>query len=168
MGGEQQGTVARYLELLESEVIMAQQRIESVKAEAPGLLTVLWRSGKTTQVDVSEYLHSPGYERLQNPQIFTSVAADEWGHGVEWAGGEIGIDADTLYRLGKEQNGAAYPVTEFNAWMERNGLSLSAAAKALGITRRTVLYYHGGHKPIPIYIKLACVGWEVLNSRKAA
>jgi predicted transcriptional regulator len=59
-------------------------------------------------------------------------------------------------------------VVEFNAWMDRNGLSLSAAAKALGITRRTVLYYHGGHKPIPIYIKLACLGWEVLHSQQAA
>jgi hypothetical protein len=44
--------------------------------------------------------------------------------GVEWADGEIGIGADSLYRLGKEQTGVAFPVTEFNVWMERNGLSL--------------------------------------------
>ena len=54
------------------------------------------------------------------------------------------------------------------AWTERNGLSLSAAAKALGFSRRTIVYYHGGHKPIPFYIKLACLGWEVLHSKKAA
>ena len=59
-------------------------------------------------------------------------------------------------------------MTEFNAWMERNGLSLGAAAKALGITRRTIVYYHGGHKPIPVYIKLACVGWETLHLQHAA
>lgn len=147
---------------------MNQQMLTSVTAEAPALLTIGWRSGKQTRVDISEYLDSPGYERLKDPDFFLRAAVEEWGHGVEWADGEIGIDADSLYRLGKEQAGAAFPVTEFNAWMERNRLSLSAAAKALGITRRTVVYYHSGHKPIPIYIKLACIGWEVLHSQTAA
>jgi hypothetical protein len=147
---------------------MNQPIIDSVTAEAPEFLTITWRSGKQTKVDLSEYLNSPGYEQLKNPTFFTGVAVEEWGHGVEWADGEIGIDADSLYRLGKEQSGTAFPVTDFNAWMERNGLSLSAAAKALGFSRRTIVYYHGGHKPIPYYIKLACLGWEVLHSQKAA
>jgi hypothetical protein len=147
---------------------MNQQMIKSVTAEAPSLLTVLWRSGKHTRVNISEYLDSPGYERLKEPKFFVTAIVEEWGHGIEWADGEIGIDADSLYRLGKEQAGLAFPVTEFNAWMERNGLSLSAAAKALGITRRTIVYYHGGHKPIPVYIKLACIGWETLHMQHAA
>ena len=147
---------------------MNQQIIKSVSTEAPSHLTVLWRSGKHTRVDIAEYLDSPGYERLKEPKIFVTAAVEEWGHGVEWADGEIGIDADSLYRMGKEQAGLAFPVTEFNAWMERNSLSLSAAAKALGITRRTIVYYHGGHKPIPIYIKLACIGWEALHLQHAA
>lgn len=144
------------------------QMITSVAAEAPNLLTITWRNGRRTRVDISEYLDSPGYERLNNPDLFEKAVVEEWGHGVEWGDGEIGIDADSLYRLGKEQAGVAFPVEEFNTWMERNGLSLGAAARALGITRRTVVYYHGGHKPIPIYIKLACLGWEVLHSQKAA
>jgi hypothetical protein len=147
---------------------MNQQMIKSVAAEAPSLLTVLWRSGKHTKVNISEYLDSPGYERLKEPNFFVTADVEEWGHGIEWADGEIGIDADSLYRLGKEQAGQAFPVTEFNDWMERNGLSLSAAAKALGITRRTIVYYHGGHKPIPVYIKLACIGWETLHMQHAA
>jgi uncharacterized protein DUF2442 len=147
---------------------MNQQMIKTVTAEAPSLLTIGWRSGKQTKVDISEYLSSPGYEKLKEPMFFASAVVEEWGHGVEWAEGDIGIDADSLYRLGKEQAGFAFPVAEFNAWMERNGLSLSAAANALGITRRTVVYYHGGYKPIPIYIKLACIGWESLFYRQAA
>ena len=147
---------------------MNQQTIKSVTADAPSLLTILWRSGKHVKVDVTEYLDSPGYEKLKEPIFFETAAVEEWGHGIEWADGEIGMDADSLYRLGKEQAGVAYPVTEFNAWMDRNSLSLSAAAKALGITRRTIVYYHGGHKPIPIYIKLACVGWETLHLQHAA
>jgi uncharacterized protein DUF2442 len=147
---------------------MNQQMIKTIIAEAPSLLTIRWRSGKQTRVDVSEYLNSPGYEKLKEPVFFVSAVVEEWGHGVEWAEGEIGIDADSLYRLGKEQAGQAFPVSEFNAWMERNRLSLSAAANALGITRRTVVYYHGGYKPIPIYIKLACLGWETLTYQHAA
>ena len=147
---------------------MNQQIIKSVTAEVPSLLSIIWLSGKQTKVDISEYFASPGYEGLKEPSFFVTVAVEEWGHGVEWEDGEIGIDADTLRRLGKEQAGLAFPVTEFNAWMERNNLSLSAAAKALGISRRTIVYYHGGHKPIPIYIKLACIGWETLNLQHAA
>lgn len=147
---------------------MNQQKITAVSAEAPAFLTITWQNGKQTGVDISEFPDSPGYEQLRDPAFFTGVAVEEWGHGVEWADGAIGIDADTLYRLGKEQAGTAFPVAEFNAWMERNGLSLSAAAKALGLTRRTVVYYHGGHKPIPYTIKLACLGWEVLQSHRAA
>ncbi|UPU34771.1 DUF2442 domain-containing protein [Geomonas paludis] len=147
---------------------MAQQMITSVTAKAPSQVTVSWRSGKHTTVDITEYLDSPGYENLRDRKFFESAAVEEWGHGIEWGDGELGIDADTLYRLGKEQAGLAYPVTDFNAWMERNGLSLGAAAKALGITRRTIVYYHGGHKPIPIYIRLACIGWETLRLQSAA
>ena len=147
---------------------MNQQLVISVAAEAPSLVSILWRSGKQTRIDISEYLDSPGYEKLRDSMFFATAAVEEWGHGIEWADGEIGIDADSLYRLGKEQAGLAFPVTEFNAWMERNGLSLSSAAKALGITRRTIVYYHGGHKPIPVYIKLACIGWETLHLQNAA
>lgn len=147
---------------------MNQQIIKSFSAGLPSQLTILWRSGKYTEVDISEYLDSPGYEKLKDPDFFVTATVEEWGHGIEWADGEIGIDADALYRLGKEQAGQAFPVREFNAWMDRNGLSLSAAAKALGISRRTIVYYHGGYKPVPIYIKLACIGWETLQIQHAA
>ncbi len=146
---------------------MKLQTIKAVQAEFP-YLTILWRSGKHTRVDLAEYIDSPGYKRLKKPAFFARVAVEEWGHGVEWAAGEIGIDADTLYRIGKEQAGVAFPVAEFNAWMNRNNLSLTAAAKALGITRRTIVYYHGGHKPIPLYIRLACIGWESIRMQSAA
>lgn len=147
---------------------MNQQMIKEVVVEAPSHLTIQWRSGKHTRVDVFEYIKSPGYEKLKVESYFNSAIVEEWGHGVEWGDGEVSIDADSLYRLGKEQAGFAFPVAEFNAWMQRNGLSLSAAANALGLSRRTVLYYHGGYKPIPIYIKLACLGWESIAYQQAA
>jgi hypothetical protein len=48
----------------------------------------------------------------------------------------------------------------FGGWMNRNKLSLSGAAEALGISRRMVSYYRTAHKHIPRSIWLACLGWE--------
>lgn len=84
---------------------MTQQMIKSVAAEAPSKVTIFWRSGKHSAVELAEYLESPGYEKLRDPAFFVSVTVEEWGHGIKWGDGEIGIDADTLYRLGKEQTG---------------------------------------------------------------
>jgi hypothetical protein len=96
------------------------------------------------------------------------VQGEEWGHGIEWPAADIGIPADALYRLSKEQTGDAFPTGQFNAWMQRHGLSLSAAAQALHLTRRTIIYYSTGAKPIPAYIGLACKGWEAGHRIHAA
>lgn len=142
--------------------------IRSVEAFPPSVLRLALSTGRTLTVDLGAYLDSPGYESLSDPAVFSEVTLEEWGHGVEWERIDMGIDADTLYRLSREQSGKAMPVEEFNAWMSRNELSLSAAAEALGLSRRTIIYYHGGHKPIPNYIGLACKGWEVLQADKVA
>jgi hypothetical protein len=47
----------------------------------------------------------------------------------------------------------------FQKWRARHGLSLTAAAKALAISRRMVAYYCSGDKPVPRHILLACTGW---------
>jgi hypothetical protein len=110
----------------------------------------------------------PGYERLRDPKFFSHAQVEEWGHGVEWPTADIGIPADALYRLSKEQSGDAFPTAKFNTWMKRHGLSLSAAAQALHLTRRTIIYYSTGAKPIPAYIGLACKGWEAGRRTHAA
>jgi len=38
----------------------------------------------------------------------------------------------------------------------------------MGLTRRTIIYYHCGQKPIPLYIGLACEGWEARRRKMAA
>ena len=121
-----------------------------------------------TEVDVTDYLNAPGHERLRNPRFFARVEVEEWGHGVEWPKADIGIPAEALYRLSKEQAGEAFPTEKFNAWMKRHRLSLAAAAQALFLTRRTIIYYSTGAKPIPLYIGLACKGWEAQQRQHAA
>ena len=136
-------------------------KISRVEALSPTRLRVEWANGDHSEVDVGEYLKSPGHERLRDPAYFARAKVEEWGHGVEWPEADIGIPAEALYRLSKEQCGDAFPTADFNAWMKRNALSLAAAARALHLTRRTIIYYSTGAKPIPAYIGLACKGWEV-------
>jgi hypothetical protein len=143
-------------------------KITQVTALPPSRLRITWQSGKQNEVDVSEYLTAPGHERLRNTKFFSSVRVEEWGHGVEWPKADIGIAAEALYRLSKEQAGEAFPTERFNAWMKRHKLSLTAAAQALHLSRRTIIYYSTGAKPIPVYIGLACKGWETEHGRHAA
>jgi Protein of unknown function (DUF2442) len=143
-------------------------KITRVEAMSPARLRITWESGKQSEIDVGEYLEAPGHERLRKPAFFADVQVEEWGHGVEWPAADIGIPAQALYRLAKEQAGDAFPTAEFNAWMERHGLSLSAAARALHLTRRTIIYYSTGAKPIPAYIGLACRGWEAVQRKRVA
>lgn len=143
-------------------------KITHVEAVPPRRLRITWESGKQTEADVSEYLDAPGHERLRNPKFFATARVDEWGHGVEWRKADIGIPAEALYRLSKEQAGEAFPTGRFNAWMKRHRLSLAAAAEALHLSRRTIIYYSTGAKPIPLYIGLACKGWEVEQRLHAA
>lgn len=142
-------------------------KISRVEPLPPARLRIEWASGNQTEIDVGEYLTSPGHQRLRDPAFFARARVEEWGHGVEWPEADIGIPADALYRLSKEQSGDAFPTADFNAWMKRNALSLAAAAQALHLTRRTIIYYSTGGKPIPAYIGLACKGWEVTRRPRA-
>lgn len=143
-------------------------KIARIEALPPGRLRLEWANGNRSDVDIGEYLNSPGHERLRDPAFLARVQVAEWGHGVEWPEADIGIPADALYRLAKEQSGDAFPTSNFNAWMKRNALSLTTAAKALHLTRRTIIYYSTGAKPIPAYIGLACKGWEVTHRPRAS
>jgi len=140
--------------------------VTAVQPQAPARLQVTLSNHKTFEVDVSSYLDAPGYEALRQADVFVQASPEEWGHGVQWPG-DIGIPLATLYRLAREQSGKAWPVAAFNAWMQRHHLSLTDAARALGVTRRTIIYYHTGAKPIPLMVALACEGWEARLLRAA-
>ena len=133
--------------------------VTAVEALPKTHLRVRLSNDRTIEVDIREYLSEPGYEPLRKVTVFGRAKVSAWGHGVSWPG-DIAIPIEALYRLSKEQAGKAWPTRKFNAWMQRHQLSAAQAAKALGLTRRTILYYHTGAKPIPIYIALACEGWE--------
>ncbi|HEY1890128.1 MAG TPA: hypothetical protein VGG63_06960 [Steroidobacteraceae bacterium] len=103
---------------------------------------------------------------LLEKRVFLNTKLVEGGHGVVWPNG-IDLGADTVWELALEQNGRADAV-EFIRWRWRNQLSLSAAADALGISRRQVAYYASGVHEVPRQTLLACKGWEAERQHAAA
>lgn len=138
---------------------MTLMKVNAVEPLGHAKLRILLSSGSSIEVDVSDYAKSPGYESLQKPTHFARVKVAEWGHGVEWPG-DIAFPLDALNRLSREQSGRAWPTQDFVAWMNRHQLEPATVARELGLTKRKVLSYITGAKFIPIYIGLACEGWE--------
>lgn len=123
-----------------------------------------WSTGETLHADLSACA-APPFDALRKPEFFSRMARDEWGHGLNWPGG-LDLGADRLYELCREQAGLP-TASEFDHWMQRNGLSLTKAAETLGMTRRMIAHYRTGSRPIPKVVGLACKGWEAEHSRHA-
>jgi len=133
-------------------------KLQSVEVVRPYCLRTTWSTGEVLDVDVEPVLRKiPALEGLLDPKVFAKAHLAQWGHGIEWFDAEFG--ADNVYAWAKEQAGEVSHQM-FDGWMHRNGLSLSSAADALGISRRMASYYRTAHKPIPRAIWLACLGWE--------
>jgi hypothetical protein len=141
--------------------------IRSVKAKAPTTLEIDWSTGGPLTVDVSRLIKRfKIYAPLKNAALFAKAKADPWGHAVNWPG-DIDMGADQLYELGREQAGEWGP-ERFGTWMTTHALSLSAAADALGLSRRMIAHYRTGSKPIPRVVALACEGLSVRWKKHAA
>jgi Protein of unknown function (DUF2442) len=141
--------------------------IRAVKAKPPATLEIAWRAGENSTVDVSRLIKRfKLYAPLRNAALFTRAKADPWGHAVNWPG-EIDMGADQLYELAREQAGEWGP-ERFAAWMAKHGLSLNAAADALGLSRRMIAHYRTGSRPIPRVVALACEGLSVRWKKRAA
>jgi hypothetical protein len=146
---------------------MKEPNIKSVATAGKQNVEITWASGKVDQVDLSDLIAGlAGLRALDKSRVFAGVQVGEDGWSLIWPNGEE-IGTDTLWRMAREQAGEATPITEFSAWRERNSLSLTDAAMALGITRRMVSYYEAGRYLIPRIVGLACKGWEVEHGHHA-
>lgn len=80
---------------------------------------------------------------LEDPKAFAEVEIVDDGIGVAWPidtkWGRLDLSSSTLRRIAEEQT----PVrgADFALWREELGLSLSEAAKLLGVGRRTIMSY---------------------------
>jgi hypothetical protein len=137
----------------------SQIRVASVKPAGEYVLRVRWVSGKQLLVDLRDMVHRlKALRALRDPAVFARAVVGEGGHSAAWPG-DLDIGATRLLELGLEQSGRPDAV-EFIRWRWRNGLSLTAAAEALGLSRRQVAYYASGEHEVPRYVLLACRGWE--------
>lgn len=141
--------------------------IRAVKAKPPATLEIAWSTGETLAVDISRLIKRfKLYAPLKNVALFGKAKADPWGHAANWPG-EIDMSADQLYELAREQAGEWGP-ERFAAWMAEHGLSLNAAADALGLSRRMIAHYRTGSKPVPRVVALACEGLSARWKKRVA
>ena len=136
--------------------------IQSVRALPSHRVEVVWSTGRIDRIDLRIALKAhrslaPALTRAR----FAAVRRGEWGHSLSWGGPEgreIEIGADALWRMAREQfDGEG---VDFAAWRAAHGLSLSEAARRLGLSRRTVAYYDAGTRPVPRLVALALKGFE--------
>jgi hypothetical protein len=134
-------------------------RIADVKPAGEYALRVQWANGKAFTVDLrAPVFRLKGLRPLREEALFARAAVGEGGHSVVWPG-DRDIGADRLWEMTLDQNGRA-DAAEFVRWRWRHGLSLSAAAEALGLSRRQIAYYASGEHDVPRTVLLACKGWE--------
>ncbi len=138
-------------------------RIVAVSAaKKPFTLLVRWDRGELSRVDVSGIVNSFRiYEPLRrSPDLFRRVHVGEYGTDIVWTDA-IDMSADTLWRLAQEQSGATLSPADFKQWRERKAYTLDTAAAALGISRRMVVYYEQGKKPLPRVVALVTRALEL-------
>ena len=141
----------------------ATDTMRTIKAVGPAgdtRLRLQWSDGTQAELDLGGWLQQPAFAPLSDPAEFAKVKLGDWGHSLEWPSGvEAGADALWLETLAATRRQAA---RAFLQWRLKHALSLSAAAEALGLSRRMVAYYSNGAKTV----LLACRGWEAGRGRQ--
>ena len=133
--------------------------IERVWPAGELLLGVRFKGGDEALVDLEAWVgDSPSLQKLRDPTLFAKAHVHEWGWSIEWIPDELDISGEQLWRMAGEQAGELMPLADFRDWRERHGLSIAAAGRALGISRRMASYYDSGRWPIPKTVMLACEG----------
>ncbi len=140
-------------------------RIVAVKAgRKPMTLRVRWDRGDEACVDVSGLIETFSlYAPLRHsPELFGQARVGEHGTDVVWTD-DIDMATDTLWRLAREQAGVTLSPDAFRRWRERGAYTLDTAAAALGVSRRMIVYYEQGKKPIPRVVALATRALELIE-----
>lgn len=133
--------------------------VKNVVAEEASRITVTFGDDTVFTIDLGDLIaRYPALQPLRDTALFHKAHVDEFGGGVVWCD-DIDLAGDNLRAEAVEQAGGISHERIWN-WMHRNALTLDAAAKALGISRRMLAYYRNGEKTIPKHIWLACLGWE--------
>jgi hypothetical protein len=140
--------------------------LTKVSALTPYGLRLTYADGEVLTVNLQPWIASTkALHPLKNADLFVKAKRSLGGRSVDWADGanvELDLGADNLRNLAIEQAGGIGHERIWN-WLHETGLTLEQAAQALGISRRMLIYYRDGEKPIPRSVWLACLGWEAVR-----
>lgn len=141
---------------------MKRPRLKSVETRPGYTLLLTFINGSRTSLTIAPFFtESPGLAPLREEAAFAKACiGEDEGWTVEWPELDIQIGADTLWLDAQAQNAPDENTRIFAQWRARHGLSLAQAAKALGMSVRTMSSYGSGERPVPRYIALAVKGWE--------
>jgi hypothetical protein len=90
-------------------------------------------------------------ETFAHPTIVEDGLGIAWPVETEW--GRLDLSAETLHRIAEEQQPMSG--TDFAKWRTALGLSLTEAAKLLGVGRRTIMAYMKRDE-LPAAVAIAC------------
>ena len=136
--------------------------LRSVKPKADAHLELGFEDGFSANVNLTDWLKtSRALKPLKDERVFMKAKIAAAGRCVEWSSAQIDLAADNLRNLAVEQAGGIGHERIWG-WLSETGLTLEQAALALGISRRMLIYYRDGEKPIPRTIWLACLGWQAV------
>ena len=146
-------------------------RIAAVSAGAKSMtLRIRWDRGDESVVDVSGLIETfRVYEPLRHSrELFRQARLWRARNGCRLERRDRHGRADAR-RLAQEQSGLTLSPEAFRQWRERNAYTLEAAARALGVSRRTVAYYEQGAKPVPRVVALAAraLSWREAKVSRA-
>lgn len=149
-------------------------RIARVEPNPEALsLRIHWKDGKvTTKAMRGDITRRAILAALADRALFRRVRVLDGGYAIGWPGTEIAFAADSLWYAAHPRElpfpDAVMTAADFKHWMGSQGLSLSAAAELLGLSRRTVAYYSGGTRVIPRVVFLACMALATARRRAPA
>lgn len=134
-------------------------RIVSAHTEPGTTVTVALSDGRTLRIGLSDLVaRLVAFAPLEDATEFATAAPADFGWSLEWACG-ASLDVDRVIEMALEQAGMTANVA-FRRWQDAHRLSLTQAAAAVGLSRRTVSQYRTGVRPVPRTVALACKGWE--------
>ncbi|AVO48647.1 hypothetical protein C6568_04725 [Melaminivora suipulveris] len=137
--------------------------LTAVQARRGHCLHLTYADGQSFDVDLSDWIGSSKVlAPLRDSSLFAQARRGFRGRTVDWIEDELDLAADNLRNLAIEQSGGIGHERIWT-WLHDTGLTLEQAAQALGISRRMLIYYRDGEKPIPRTVWLACLGWEAVR-----
>lgn len=139
--------------------------LTAVKALPDYRLRLTYADGKTFDVDLAERINTTDFlVPVRDPALFAQAKVGFGGRSVDWIEDELDLGSDNLRHIAVEQAGGIGHERIWT-WLHETGLTLEQAAEALGISRRMLIYYRDGEKPIPRSIWLACLGWDAVRPK---